>query len=244
MRWHEAPLLPLSAALAVGILSGPWAAVAPGWLLAAGGLLLTVGACALALGRDGAATAILLALAVVLGALRGATDPLPPDHIARAALVPVVSVEGRLAEDPVRWAPGRTRLLLDVDSFLDGADRRPASGRLQVTLYGETAAVGEGQRVAVDLKLSRPGGFRNPGAFNYPAFLRREGILLVASGRADSLVPLTPDAPATVPEFPRQPDRCLDHLYSPEQRPLPSKAGMPLDGCRDCRVQRSLRTYD
>jgi competence protein ComEC len=86
-------------------------------------------------------------------------------------------------------------LILDVDGFFDGTDRRPASGRLQVTLYGETTPVGEGQRVSVELKLSRPRGFRNPGGFDYPAFLRREGILLVGSGRADSLVPLTADDP-------------------------------------------------
>jgi len=204
VKWHEAPLLSLSAALALGIVLAAWATAAPGWLLAAGGLLLTVGACATAFGRDGtcegAATAALLALAVVLGVLRGATERLPADHIARAMLapvanVPIVKVEGRLTEDPVRWAPGRTRLILDVDGFFDGADRRPASGRLQVTLYGETAAVGEGQRVSVELKLARPRGFRNPGAFDYPAFLRREGILLVGSGRAESLVPLTPDEP-------------------------------------------------
>jgi len=195
MRWDEAPLLPLSAGLALGIFSGAWVAAAPAWLLAAGGLLLALGACALALGRDGAAAAVLLALAVVLGALRAATNPLPADHIARVALAPVVTVEGRLAEEPVRWAPDRTRLILDVDAFLDGADRRPASGRLQVTLYGETTAVGEGQRVAADLRLSRPRGFRNPGAFDYPAFLRREGILLVGTGRAESLVPLTLDEP-------------------------------------------------
>jgi competence protein ComEC len=178
-----------------GILFGAWTAAAPAWLLFAGGLLLAVGACALILGRDGAAAAVLMTLAVVLGTLRAATDPLPTDHIARVALAPVVSVEGRLAEEPVRWAPDRTRLILDLDGLLDGDDRRPASGRLQVTLYGETAAVGEGQRVAVDLKLSRPRGFRNPGAFDYPAFLRREGILLVGTGRAESLVPLTPDEP-------------------------------------------------
>jgi len=204
VKWHEAPLLPLSAALALGIVLAAWATSAPGWLLAAGGLLLAVGACATAFGPDGtcesAATAVLLALAVVLGALRGATEQLPADHIARAKLasvvnVPVVKVEGRLAEEPVRWASGRTRLILDVDGFFDEADRRPASGRLQVTLYGETAAVGEGQRVSVELKLARPRGFRNPDAFDYPAFLRREGILLVGSGRAESLVPLTPDEP-------------------------------------------------
>ena len=204
MKWHEAPLLPLSAALALGIVLAAWATSVPGWLLAAGGLLLAVGACATAFGPDGtcesAATAVLLALAVVLGALRGATEQLPADHIARAKLasvvnVPVVKIEGRLAEEPVRWASGRTRLILDVDGFFDEADRRPASGRLQVTLYGETAAVGEGQRVSVELKLARPRGFRNPDAFDYPAFLRREGILLVGSGRAESLVPLTPDEP-------------------------------------------------
>ena len=55
--------------------------------------------------------------------------------------------------------------------------------------------MGEGQRVALDLKLSRPRGFKNPGAFDYPAFLRREGILLVGSGRAESLVALTADDP-------------------------------------------------
>jgi hypothetical protein len=36
MTWHEAPLLPLSAALALGILFGAWLAAAPAWLLLAG----------------------------------------------------------------------------------------------------------------------------------------------------------------------------------------------------------------
>jgi competence protein ComEC len=199
MKWHEAPLLPLSAALALGIVVAPWAAGAPSRLLVAGGLLLVVGASAAALGRyrpcENAATAALLAVTCVLGVLRGATEPLPADHIARADLAPVVRVEGRLAEEPIRWAPDRTRLSLDVDGYFDKTDRRPASGRLQVTLYGETEAVGEGQRVSVELKLSRPRGFRNPGAFDYPAFLRREGILLVGSGRAESLAALTADEP-------------------------------------------------
>src|SRR5437867_646922 len=195
MKWHEAPLLPLAAAFAVGIYSSSWAAVPTPWLLGAGGLLLLLAAVALALGGDRVATVGLLALASALGALRAASDPLPADHIARAALGPLVSVEGRLAEEPVRWTADRTRLLIDVDGLRDGLDLRPASGRLQVTLYGEAAAVGEGQRVALDLKLSRPRGFKNPGAFDYPAFLRREGILLVGSGRAESLVALTADDP-------------------------------------------------
>src|SRR6266851_4127691 len=199
MKRHESPFLPLSAAFALGIVAAPWAAAAPGRLLVAGGLLLGLGACAAALGRyrpcEGAATVALLAVTFVLGALRGATEPLPADHIARAELAPVVRIEGRLADEPIRWAPDRTRLSLEVDGYFDRNDRRPASGRLQVTLYGETAPVGEGQRVSVELKLSRPRGFRNPGGFDYPAFLRREGILLVGSGRAESLAALTADEP-------------------------------------------------
>ena len=85
MKWHEAPLLLLAAAFALGIYSSSWAAVPTSWLLGAGGLLLVLTAVALAFGGDRAATVGLLVLASVLGALRAASDPLPADHIARAA---------------------------------------------------------------------------------------------------------------------------------------------------------------
>src|SRR5262245_19791485 len=195
MKWHEAPLLPFAAVFAAGILSASWLTVPVWWILIAGTLLLVVAATLLACGWEQGASAGLLALAFVLGALRGESGTVTADHIARVALGSLASVEGRLAEEPVRWAPDRTRLLIDVDGFRDGLDLRRASGRLQVTLYAETAAVGEGQRVGLDLKLSQPRGFKNPGAFDYPALLRREGILLVGSGKAESLVALTPDDP-------------------------------------------------
>src|SRR5262249_23404938 len=150
---------------------------------------------ALALGSTRLATIGLLLLAVLLGAVRAVSDPLAADHMAGVAFGPLVSVEGRLAEEPVRWSPDRTRLLIDLDGLRDGLDLRTVSGRIQVTLYGETPPVGEGQRVALDLKLSPPRAFKNPGAFDYPAFLRREGILLVGRGGADSLVVLTADDP-------------------------------------------------
>jgi len=103
MRWHEAPLVPLAAAFALGICGGSWMAASTSWLLVAGGLLLTLAACSLALGWERVAMVGLLSLAAALGALRAASDPLPADHIARVALGPLVSVEGRLAEEPVRW---------------------------------------------------------------------------------------------------------------------------------------------
>src|SRR5499426_2149748 len=195
MRWREAPLVPLASAFAIGIATSGWITAPAWWLLCAGALLLGLTALALALRSAPLATTGLVALAMLLGAARGVSDPLPADHIARVAFGPAVSVEGRLVEVPVRWTPDRTRLLLDLDGLRDGLDLRTVSGRLQVTLYGETPPLGEGQRVALDLKLSRPRAFRNPGSFDYPAFLRREGILLIGSGRADALTVLTADDP-------------------------------------------------
>ncbi len=195
MTWLAAPLAPLAAAFALGIWGRAWLGPPTVWLLVCGVVPLLAGAAALLLRRERVATAALIVLTALLGMLRGTTPPVPPEDIARAAIGPVATVEGRLAEEPTRWAPDRTRLVLDVDGLVDGEDRRPATGRIQATFYGEAPAVGEGQRVAAQLKLHRPNSFRNPGGFDYPALLRREGILLVGTGRADALVPLTADEP-------------------------------------------------
>ncbi len=121
---------------------------------------------------------------------------LPADHLARRALDGTLSIEGRLADEPVRWTADRARLLLDVDAVHAGPERRPAAGRVQLTAYGELAfPLAETQRVLVDARLHRPAGFRNPGSFDYPAHLRREGILLVGHARADRITALTPDTP-------------------------------------------------
>ncbi|HSE04105.1 MAG TPA: DNA internalization-related competence protein ComEC/Rec2 [Methylomirabilota bacterium] len=194
-RLDAAPLLAPAAAFAAGIAAGAWLAVPASRLLAAGAILL-LGAALTARARPRAAGALVLAGVGVLGALRAAGPGVPGDHLARAAPAPTVALEGRVAEEPVRGAPDRVRLLLDVDGLHAGPERRPATGRVQLTVYGEpTAPLGEGQRVRVAARLHRPVGFRNPGGFDYPAHLRRDGILLVGHTRADRITALTPDVP-------------------------------------------------
>ena len=194
-RLDAAPLLPPAAAFAAGIAAGAWLSVPTPRLLTAGAIVLLAAAI---VGRrcPRAALALVLAGVGVLGALRGTGPDVPADHLARRALEPSVAIEGRLAEEPVRWTPDRTRLLLDVDALHAGRERRPVAGRVQLTVYGELGApLGESQRVLVDARLHRPVGFRNPGGFDYPAHLRRDGILLVGHARADRISALTPDAP-------------------------------------------------
>ncbi len=162
-------------------------------VLAAG--LLALAVAALAVGHARLALVPLLLAIAALGALRVAAPSLPADHIARQSLPPSVVLEGRVLEEPVRWSPDRMRIVLAVDGYQDGLERRSATGRVQLTIYGETAPVGEGQRIRCEVRLHRPAGFRNPGGFDYPAALRRDGILLVGNGRGDRLAALTPDVP-------------------------------------------------
>src|SRR5215831_6447016 len=97
MRWLEAPLVPMAGAIALGIATSPWIAT-PAWsLLCGGALALGLTSLALALGSTRLATIGLLILAVLLGAVRAVSDPLPADHIARVAFGPPVSAERRLA---------------------------------------------------------------------------------------------------------------------------------------------------
>jgi len=191
-----APLVPLALAWAGGIAAGAWLSIPTPWLIACGTSLLAVTAVTLALRQERLASASLLLAVCAIALLRVHPQPPPPEHIAAVAGEGPITVEGTLAEEPVRWAPDRMRLLLDVEAIWDDEVRRPATGPLMLTIYGETAeALGEGQRLWAQLRLHPPVGFRNPGAFDYPAHLRREGILLVGTGRGDRLGALTTDAP-------------------------------------------------
>ncbi|HYB40481.1 MAG TPA: ComEC/Rec2 family competence protein, partial [Candidatus Methylomirabilis sp.] len=188
-------MLPIAISFTAGIAAASRLDLSSKALVGIAGGCLVAAVALLALGRDRPALLLLLALLVVLGALRAASPWLASDHIVFQRIPSVVSVEGRLIEEPVRWAGDRTRLLLDLEAYLDGAGRQVASGRIQLTIYGETAPLGEGQRIRSEARLHHPIGFRNPEAFDYPAALRRSGILLVGSGRGDRLVPLTADIP-------------------------------------------------
>jgi competence protein ComEC len=188
-------LAPLALAWGLGIAGGTALAAPTAGLIAGAAALLLGAAAALLRRRERVAAVLLLGAAALLGALRAHEPPPPPEHIARSARDGLVAVEARLVEEPRRWAPDRARLLLEVEAIITDAGRHAATGRALVTLYGEAAPLGEGQRIAAELRLHRPVGFRNPGGFDYPAQLRREGIALVGNARADRVRPLTADAP-------------------------------------------------
>jgi len=115
-----APLGPPAAALAAGIAGAAWLTLPSPLLLAAAATLL-LAALVIAARWPRIAVSLLLLAVAALGALRAAGAPLPADHLARLGLTGTVTIEGRLDQEPVRWASDRTRLLLEADAGV--ADR-------------------------------------------------------------------------------------------------------------------------
>jgi competence protein ComEC len=185
----RAPLVPLALAFGAGIALAPVITPVIGW--AAAGSALVAGAGLLWLGRPGLATAGLLLGVAAAGTLRAAEPPLPPDHVARLTLPARAVVEGRLAAEPTPLAPDRMRLLLEVERVQD----EPRQGPVVVTLYGEPPPLGPGYRIRGPMRLHRAAGLRNPGGFDHGAWLRRQGIHVTGSARADRLVILDEPPP-------------------------------------------------
>jgi competence protein ComEC len=189
------PAAPVALAFASGIAIAPWTRADVAWTA---WLVSFAGAGALLLAdRTASAAALLLAGVVAAGALRGIEPPVPLDHIAHLELPRIARVDGRLAGEPVRWAPDRLRLLIDVER----ADDVPRSGRVQATVYGVPPPLAEGQRIAAELRLYPATGFRNPGTFDYAESLKRGGIRVTGTARADRLTPVddaTPPWPARI----------------------------------------------
>ena len=208
------PLAPLAVAFAAGIAIAPTIPERVAWATWAGGV---ASAAILALwGRCGAAILAALAAVAAVGALRAVPPPLALDHVARLPLPTAVRIEGTLVSEPVRWAPDRIRLLVDVER-VDGSTR---SGRLQATIYGEPPALTEAQRIAADLRLREASGFRNPGVFDYGAHLAREGIHVVATGRGDRVTALDPADPPWPVRVKRRAREIMDTALPPTSASL------------------------
>jgi competence protein ComEC len=179
------PVILLTLALAAGILLGqaflffPWSTVAFTVVLAAAGGMLFAAA------RPGRHYLLFTFAGALAGfALLVAGAAYPPKFPDRTMPVfdgTVRELTGRISS-PLDRDPGRTAFSFD----LDGIDGRAASGTVRVTVRDEALPVGYGDRVSLSGRLYPPRGFRNPGGFDYPAYLARHGVHAVLSLRRGS----------------------------------------------------------
>jgi competence protein ComEC len=91
-----------------------------------------------------------------------------------------VSVRGTVVEPPAH-ASNRVALILAVSQVGEGAGSRSLSGRLRVTWREPDRTFLPGDEVSFTARIHPPSGTRNPGGFDYGAYLVRQGIDAVAS---------------------------------------------------------------
>ncbi len=75
-------------------------------------------------------------------------------------------------ESPLDRDPDRTGFVVDVHEI----DGTRVSGKVRVSVREELSSVGYGDAIRITGKIFEPGGYNNPGGFDYPAFLARSGM--------------------------------------------------------------------
>ena len=201
------PCLHVFGACAAGIVL--WRLAPLGEAAGAGGLIAAVGAagvlCAV-FWRRRAATAASVVVLVAAGYVWAFHRCTPAgDDICRflpAAPTPL-EVEGRVvsadlppSEAAARDAESRWRFVLAVAVARGDGPSREVSGRVRVTVRGASVpGLVPGQRIRLLATLSRPRAPSVPGAFDYSAYLARQGIFSTAVTTAGSGVEVLDAAP-------------------------------------------------
>jgi competence protein ComEC len=201
-------------AYSAGIIAGTYATRPPSWLLAAGAAFLAAGLYFLRkrnwLGASLALGAFFLAGALHIQ-LRGSTTPLdtslqPFAYGYAVEMTAHVTREGRLRAE----SPGELSQSLDVETeeiVTDDGKRIPVRSGVRLRLYSARATESTpplagtsasspmrifryGDRIRLPLKLKLPRNFRNPGAFDYQAYLSSNNIAALGSAKVEDVEPL------------------------------------------------------
>lgn len=118
---------------------------------------------------------ILVAIACIagFGAYLYSAAWFPADHYTRKITPDKKSPEiiGTISSALDR-DPEKTSFVLKLKSI----DSTPVSGFVRVTVRDESATVGYNDQIRINGKVFEPWPFRNPGGFDYPAYLARQGI--------------------------------------------------------------------
>ncbi|MGE5644428.1 MAG: ComEC/Rec2 family competence protein [Acidobacteriota bacterium] len=174
------PLLAPFAALAGGLLAARFVPFGTGELLCPAAVLALLAAVAAFQGRRRAALVSFLGALSLAGALAGVAHRGRPVPQLDAGARELVIVEGCVVE-PAVFSEDRAQFTLELDP----------GARARVSLYarpGETLPdLRYGQRIEMEARVRRTHNFRNPGSFDYAAYLARQDIYWNASGRASSV---------------------------------------------------------
>lgn len=84
-------------------------------------------------------------------------------------------VEGRIASLP-EPRERAVRFRFDIEAARHGGEPVASPSRVRLSWYGQAPPLTVGERWRLVVRLKRPSGYRNPGGFDYEAWLFRQGI--------------------------------------------------------------------
>ncbi|MBS1851763.1 MAG: ComEC/Rec2 family competence protein [Acidobacteria bacterium] len=184
------PLLWAALAYAAGLAVGPslwrpalWWMVACVSFLAFAGYYLS----RRSLPARGLALAVLFAMA----ALTMQIPPAPPEIIPAFAEGIAVEITGHVKREgnpQPRESDVRQQFDIETETVSDEDTLQPLGLGVRLSLYGPGGpALHYGDRLRVFAQLNPPHNFRNPGAFDYVAYLRENGVTALASAKANTV---------------------------------------------------------
>jgi competence protein ComEC len=206
-RGQRQPLLWAACAFASGIALARYCwRPAAWWVIAAGVLVLATVALVRARAsrwRDRAATVAGVLFLVAAGAFAGHARG--EEHVDAHAIQPFTTgaemiVTGHLTHDGVMHG-ARQSVDVETETIEGNGDPVEIAAGLRINIYTRERCREDdddpdpalaqrftvGQRIRFPVKLREPRSFRNPGAWDYPAYLYGNGIVALGSTRADRI---------------------------------------------------------
>jgi competence protein ComEC len=181
------PVILLALSFVAGILMGqsflsfPWSAAALTALCASTVILL------LRSDRIRRRSLLLTAAGLVAGMVLLLLDAahFPPRHYRNLPFLDgsIHTVTGRVSS-PLDRDPGRNAFTVAINRI----DGKEAAGTVRVAVRDETFPGGYGDRIELAGKPVPPRGYRNPGGFDYPAYLARQGVYAVIHLKSGSAI--------------------------------------------------------
>jgi competence protein ComEC len=188
--FYRRPVIPLSIALAAGIALGAEApgGTGPAWAVALAGGVGTL-RCVLR-GRPAAVLPLMLLAALGYLSLQPWIHPrLPANHVSRFVDSGPWRIVGVVDGRPLEFE-SRSQFVLRVERLESGDDGHAVSGRLRVTVSGETIDFAPGDRIALHGRIAPIRNFNNPGGSDVKRRLAFQEILgsAFAAGEGVSLL--------------------------------------------------------
>ncbi|MHB8843623.1 MAG: DNA internalization-related competence protein ComEC/Rec2 [Nitrospirota bacterium] len=181
------PVILLALAFSAGILLGQGSLYFPLSIAALIALGILIAGILLHSGRTTRRSLLLIAsgLAAGMALLLLEAAYVPPHHYRNIPFIDGYShrIAGTVSS-PLDRDPGRIAFTLAVDS-IDGSS---ATGTVRIVVRDELFPGGYGDRIELSGRPVPPRGYRNPGGFDYPAYLARQGVYAVVPVRSGSAI--------------------------------------------------------